>query len=209
MSGLKVPAGHGQAVVEVKKSRFISDVWPVRTEAQALEHLAEVRAVHRKAAHHVYAYRLENDLQVVRFSDDGEPGGTAGRPVLDVIQGENLDRILVVVTRYFGGTLLGSGGLVRAYSQAAREGIQAAGAVEHRSMVRCRVQIPYEHSGRVEYYLSQSPRVLADIEYRDDVTYTVFISPALLTEAKADLAEMTSGRAEFFQEETVFLPVKT
>ena len=108
MSGLKVPAGHGQAVVEVKKSRFISDVWPVRTEAQALEHLAEVRAVHRKAAHHVYAYRLENDLQVVRFSDDGEPGGTAGRPVLDVIQGENLDRILVVVTRYFGGTLLGS-----------------------------------------------------------------------------------------------------
>jgi uncharacterized YigZ family protein len=209
MISLRMPSAHGQAEIEIKKSRFIADVWPVYTEAQALEYLAQARTAQRKADHHVYAYRLEHDLQVVRFSDDGEPGGTAGRPILEVIQGEGMDRILVVVTRYFGGTLLGSGGLARAYSQAAREGIRAAGILEQRAMIHCRFRVPYDHSGRVEYYLSQGPYVISDIDYQDDVTYIVFIPPDQITEAVEDLAEMTGGRSAFSTGETIFLPIKT
>ncbi len=207
MTGLRMPAGHGQAEMEVKKSRFIADVFPVENEAQVMEYLDQIRATHRKAAHHVFAYRLEHDWQIVRFSDDGEPGGTAGRPVMDVINGEDLDRILVVVTRYFGGTLLGSGGLVRAYSQAAREGIRAAGVVMQRSMIHCQVRVAYDLSGRVEYYLNQTPRVLSSADYQDDVTFGVFIPPESVAETARELAEITGGRAQFFAGEAIFLPV--
>ena len=122
------------AEYEDRKSRFIANVFPVQTEEKALEYLNAVKKKYSDARHNVYAYVLEKD-NIQRYSDAGEPAGTAGVPILDYIKKEGLSNVIVVVTRYFGGILLGTGGLVHAYSKAAKAGVEAAKPVE---MVLCR-----------------------------------------------------------------------
>lgn len=119
-------AKEAKAEIVEKRSRFIATVRPVETEEDALAFLNQLRQDYWDATHNVYAYILEEN-QLTRYSDDGEPGGTAGMPVLDILRREKLSNLIVVVTRYFGGTLLGTGGLVHAYSKAAKAGIEAAG----------------------------------------------------------------------------------
>ncbi len=195
MNRKRIPARHGQAEIEIKRSRFIADVWPVHSEEQVLQYLESIRLQHKKASHHVFAYRLDDD-SMQRFSDDGEPGGTAGRPILDVIRGEDIHQVLIVITRYFGGTLLGSGGLVRAYSQAAREGLEAAGTVQTIQMVQCRITLPYELSGKADYYFSQDPLQLEDTEYGTDVTYVVWVPTEMSTALMAEWTDLSGGRAQ-------------
>ena len=208
MTERKTPAGHGHAEVEIKQSRFIADVWPVEKEEEVWQHLERIRSEHRKASHHVFAFRLTEDDNLQRFSDDGEPGGTAGRPVMEVIRQEEVHQVLVVVTRYFGGTLLGSGGLIRAYSQAAREGIKTAGILVHRLMVPCQISVPYEFSGKAEYFLSGEPCFISNTQYTEEVTYLAHVPVENLEATQMALREMTSGQAQFFTKSPVFLPVK-
>ena len=118
--------GHGESEIVEKKSRFLAEVSHIDTEEEALEFIEKIRKKHYNATHHCYAYVLGERFELQRFSDDGEPGGTAGKPMLDVLTGEGIHDTVVVVTRYFGGTLLGTGGLVRAYSGAAKEGLLAS-----------------------------------------------------------------------------------
>ena len=112
-----------------KKSKFIAHVFPVQTQEEAEGHIQKLKKQYWDAAHNCYAYQLGEKSEIQRFSDDGEPQGTAGKPILEVLKGENLTNVLVVVTRYFGGTLLGTGGLVRAYGRTAKEGVIKANII--------------------------------------------------------------------------------
>ncbi len=147
-----------------KRSRFIADVVPVTTEAEALAHLDSVRKAHPMANHHVYAYILrENNL--MRYSDDGEPSSTAGIPTLDVLRKQGLTDVCAVVTRYFGGTLLGTGGLVRAYSGACKAGVLAAEPIEKQLCDRVALEASYALAGKIEYIINQEGHTIEKIDY--------------------------------------------
>ncbi len=142
-----------------KRSRFLATVRPVETETQALDFLNQLRQEYWDATHNVYAYVLEEN-QLTRYSDDGEPGGTAGLPVLEILKREGLSNLIVVVTRYFGGTLLGTGGLVHAYSKAAKAGVEAAGLLD---MILCRellLDCEYTLWGTLQNQLSKRPQII-------------------------------------------------
>ena len=133
----------GQGEIVEKKSRFLADIRLVHSEEEALAFLEEIRKKYWDARHHCYAYVIGEQRQIVRCSDDGEPGGTAGRPMLDVLLGEELYNTMAVVTRYFGGTLLGTGGLVRAYSKAVQEGLAASRIIEKQYGVLLEITTDY------------------------------------------------------------------
>lgn len=161
------------AEYEEKRSRFIGEGFRVLQEQQARQALEKVRHSYPDASHHVYAYVLSSGQ--TRFSDDGEPSGTAGRPVLSVIQGAGLINVLVVVTRYFGGTLLGTGGLVRAYTRAAQEALKACGTVEVRTFERILVSVSYSDWPKVEYAINHSTAYRVNTVYTEDVEVQLFV----------------------------------
>lgn len=152
-------AKEAKAEIVEKRSRFIATVRPVEIEEDALAFLNQLRQDYWDATHNVYAYILEEN-QLTRYSDDGEPGGTAGMPVLDILRREKLSNLIVVVTRYFGGTLLGTGGLVHAYSKAAKAGIEAAGRVERLLCRQLFLDCDYHLWGSLQNDLSKQPSLL-------------------------------------------------
>lgn len=187
-------AGPADAEVEVRRSRFLGFVAPVDSEAQARELIAQRRSAHPKARHHCTAFVLDPDSRTQRFSDDGEPAGTAGAPILDVLLGNSLTCTLAVVTRYFGGTLLGSGGLVRAYGQAASAAVEAAEIVTRRQLVPVRAALDYGQANAVER--AAGPRGWSvRAHYGADVELDLLVPVAEADAARALLADLTAGRA--------------
>ena len=190
-----------------KKSRFIASVAPCKTEEEALRFLSEVRKKYSDATHNVYAYNItENNIR--RYSDDGEPSGTAGVPTLDVILKEELTDLCVVVTRYFGGTLLGAGGLVRAYGKAAKAGIVAAEMVKMVYSEIYSVTIDYADLGKTEYEISENGYEILEKEYGGAVIITVSTEKARGEELFKKLTEATAGRATIEKTGERFVPVK-
>lgn len=187
----------GDEIIE-KKSRFIASVAPCKTEDEALRFLAEVRKKYSDATHNVYAYNVrENNIR--RYSDDGEPSGTAGVPTLDVILKENLTDICVVVTRYFGGTLLGAGGLVRAYGKSAKAGIVKA---EPASMIYSEifdVTADYGDLGKIEHEIMSKGYMILDKQFSDKVTITVCTEKQKSDELFKSLTECTFGKANILR----------
>jgi len=169
-----------QAEVEIveKKSRFIASVLPIRTEAEGLAFLESLRKKHYNASHNCYAYQLGERHELQRFSDDGEPGGTAGMPILNVLQAEDIHNAIVVVTRYFGGTMLGAGGLVRAYTRAAHDGLTAACIITKRRYARLIVEADYGLAGKIQYGTLQAGHIIHDTAYTDSVRFTVLVAAA-------------------------------
>ena len=165
-------SGRATAEIEEKKSRFIAHLAHVETEEEALAFLEEIRAEHRMARHNVYAYILrgEGASERIRYSDDGEPQKTAGLPTLQAVQHAGLTDIAVVVTRYFGGTLLGTGGLVRAYTQATQAGIAAAERVTVSECVDLVVRIPYPLYDQAQRIASDCNAKTLDTQFTDAVT---------------------------------------
>lgn len=155
-----------------KKSRFIGYCRPVKTQDEAIDFINEIRALHRQATHNVYAYILRED-NIMRYSDDGEPAGTAGVPVLEVLKKEGLTDVCVVVTRYFGGVLLGAGGLVRAYGKTAKLGVDAAVRVEKLYCNMYLVKCDYSTYGKVEYAVNTEGYILKDSAFENDVVLTI------------------------------------
>ena len=141
----------GTGEIIEKKSRFIATVRPVRNEEEALAFLEEMRKQYWDARHNCYAYSVGRNREYTRCSDDGEPSGTAGRPMLDVILGEDIYNVAVVVTRYFGGVLLGTGGLVRAYSKAVQEGLSESLLIEKKKGISLKVTTDYTGIGKIQY----------------------------------------------------------
>ena len=178
-----------------KKSRFIGYAAPVITEEQALEFVKSVKAKHRDATHNVYAY-ITRDNNLSRYTDDGEPSGTAGLPVLDSLRKAGFTDAAVVVTRYFGGTLLGTGGLVKAYSTAASKAIAAAQPVIKRLSKIYKIICPYDLHGSLEYSLLKNNFRIESTDFTDKVTITVGIPFENAELLEKTVVSVTSGRAK-------------
>ena len=183
-----------ETLIIEKKSKFISHVMPVDNEASALEYLNKIRSEYPDATHNVYAYVIDEN-NIFRYSDDGEPGGTAGMPVLDTIRNMGLVDVVVVVTRYFGGTLLGTGGLVRAYSASAKEGLTESGIITRIMCDIISVKTEYDMVGKLQYHFATNGNMVTDTVYENDVTFFV-ASPKTDTDRLInELTEVTNGRA--------------
>ncbi len=190
--GYKTVAGHGMDEHVEKKSRFIGQAWPVYSEEEARMILEETRKTYWDASHNVFAYRLANDLQ--RFSDDGEPSGTSGKPTLDVILGADVKNVLVIVTRYFGGTLLGTGGLVRAYTKGAQIALEAAGIIEKKIFNRCCIVMDYTFLGKMQYLVGKSGYPQEGIDYADGVTMHLLIPEEETAAFEKEIVSATDGK---------------
>lgn len=167
--------GYGE-IVE-KKSRFIASLSPAETEEEALAFIESVRKKYYDARHNCFAFILGEGGELERCSDDGEPSGTAGRPMLEVLRGEGLTKTAAVVTRYFGGTLLGTGGLVRAYTQAIQEALEHCHAVTMRYGFRYRITADYTLTGKLQYLLAKRQITIEDTVYTDKVEFHVLVPP--------------------------------
>lgn len=196
-----IPAGYkftyigGSVEIVEKKSRFIATIEPVNSEQEALDFIERIRKQYWNASHNCTAFTIGKNHQITRCSDDREPSGTAGRPMLDVLLGEELHDTAVVVTRYFGGTLLGTGGLVRAYAAAVREGLNNATILEKHQGVRLSIHTDYNGIGKVQYILNQSQIPILHSEYTDSVFLEALTPNALLDSTIIAITENTSGHA--------------
>ncbi len=180
----------------INKSRFIGYGAPAETEEEALAFLAEIRKKHADATHNCYAYIIGRNMGVMRYSDDGEPGGTAGMPIIEVMKNRGVVNACVVVTRYFGGVLLGAGGLVRAYTQGAVTAIDACGIGVMHPTARYMMDVPYPMLSRVEYFLKSAPVIVEDKDFSDVITLTLLVKCADEDKLLADLTQLSEGRLE-------------
>ena len=191
----KTVKGGGRAEVVEKKSKFISHVQPVETEAAAQGFLADIRKKHYDASHNVYAYIIGQNSEFVKQSDDGEPSGTSGMPTLNAIKAEGLINVIVVVTRYFGGTLLGTGGLVRAYGKAAREGLLSAGIIEMVLHDRFIVTVDYPLLGKFQYEYNRQEYKISEVAYGEKITFDMLIETSRSENFKKYTLDLSSGTA--------------
>ena len=189
-----VPTDFGQDEFVEKKSCFIGRVWPVDTEEQALEKIQEMKKQHYDATHNCWAYVIKDGP--MRFSDDGEPGGTAGNPMMQVLQRENLYNVVCVVTRYFGGILLGAGGLVRAYTKGAKIAIDAAGKSMKRVWSVLYVPCPYSYYERMKLEIEAFDGVLRDTQFGAEVELEILIAQPKAQAFLDRVVDMTSGTVE-------------
>lgn len=185
----------GEGEITEKKSRFIATVRPVKSEEEAAAFIESVRKQYWDARHNCYAYVIGERQEVQRYSDDGEPGGTAGRSMLDVLLGENLHDTAVVVTRYFGGTLLGTGGLVRAYQGAAKEGLAASRVIVRREGVRLGITAEYPDLGRIQYLLGERGIPVLASAYAEKVDLEALVPAGEKEALLEELTDGTGGRA--------------
>ena len=190
----------GVGEIVEKKSRFIAQVFPVKTEEEVMQLLETTRKKYWDARHNCYAFILGADGGISRCSDDGEPSGTAGRPILEALSKRGLKDVLVIVTRYFGGTLLGTGGLVRAYSQAAQAGLMESCIITKQAGYRITVDTDYNGIGKLQYAVAQLGASVLDTSYTDKVQMVFLVPSALADKAGKEVTEATSGRAAITQE---------
>lgn len=177
----------------VNKSRFIGRCFLVESEEEALSKLNEIRKKHWDATHNCFAYRIGKNASIARFSDDGEPSSTAGKPMMDVLAAKNITNVLCIATRYFGGILLGAGGLVRAYSRSAADAVEAAGIMKKTLAVCMSVKMDYQNYSVVEAY-ARSKGKISDSNFCEHVELSVFIPESECEKFKAELTELTNGR---------------
>ena len=192
MQRFLTPFGYGEAEIVEKRSRFIARVWPVEAESEALARIREMREKHWDATHNVFAYILR-DNNVMRYSDDGEPGGTSGMPTLNVFRGEGIVNVCCVVTRYFGGVLLGTGGLVRAYSAAAKAGLEAAGVQEMALWRGKLLSCAYGQYERIRRLLEENGAVVENTDFGADVVIEALLRADCADDFDRKLTELTAG----------------
>lgn len=191
----KVVYEGGQGEIIEKKSRFICTVKPVETEEEAVTFINEMKKKYWDAKHNCSAFVLGENNQVTRCSDDGEPAQTAGRPMLDVLVKEEIHNVAVVVTRYFGGVLLGTGGLVRAYQKAVQEGIANSTIIEKKEGYLLDIHTDYNGLGKLQYYFGQNQIAIMNTEYTSDVVITILVPLDMKEKVGKDITEQTSGSA--------------
>lgn len=198
----------GEAEVIINKSRFIGYSMAINNEEQALSFIHEIKEKHRDASHNVYAYVVGENSNIQRFSDDGEPSGTAGIPALEVIKKEELRNIVVVITRYFGGVKLGGGGLIRAYTKAAKIGIDAGGIIEMTPHINLIMTVDYTLYGRVENYLMVNEHIVDELKFNQDVSIYISIDVLNLETFKITMKNLTNGSMEIIEMDNIYLPLK-
>lgn len=199
-----------EIVLIERKSKFIGRAKPVSTVEEAEEFIAEISKKHWDATHNVYAYVVGNQAEQQKCSDDGEPSGTSGLPTLEAIKSLDLVNVVVVTTRYFGGTLLGRGGLIRAYGGAAAEALRAAGIVRYVPHQRIKVTVDYTLMGKVQNELVNSGVIIHDTEYLAEVTFSVDVLPDQVDQIYRMLQEITADQFQWQPDVQVYhqIPVE-
>lgn len=203
-----MPSGYGEDEFTEKKSRFIGRVWCVETEQEALEKIQQMKKQHADATHNCWAYIIRDGA--ARFSDDGEPGGTAGNPMMQVLQKENLYNIVCVVTRYFGGILLGAGGLVRAYTKGAKIAVDAAGKSIKRVWTALYIPCPYTYYERMKLEAEAFGCVIRDTQFGAEVELEILVAQEQVQAFLDKITDMTAGTVEAMElgQEYRAFPVK-
>jgi uncharacterized YigZ family protein len=197
--------GFGEDEINIERSRFITYVNRVETEEEAQEFIATIKKKHHDANHNCSAYMIGEQNLIQKANDDGEPSGTAGVPMLEVLKKRDLKDTVVVVTRYFGGIKLGAGGLIRAYGRAVSEGLNATGIVERRLMRVMKTKIDYTWLGKVENEVRSSHYQLKDIHYLDTVEVDVYVEEASKQEFLDWMTNLTNGQGEIHETELEYL----
>ena len=192
----------------VEKSRFIGYAKPIKSEEEAVEFVNEIKKKHKDATHNVWAYTVGETMNIQRYSDDGEPQGTAGIPTLEVIKKEDLRDVVVVVTRYFGGIKLGAGGLVRAYTKGAKIGIDAAQVIQKVKYKVVSIIIDYNQIGKVQNEIMNMGYTVKDTLYSDKVDILVYSREEDVEALKARMIDITSGTVTLDESESFYLSEK-
>lgn len=201
-----VYSGGSDEIVE-KKSRFIANVFSVKTEEEAAAIIEETKKKYWDARHNCFAFVLGERGEITRCTDDGEPAGTAGRPILEVLTGANIRNVLVIVTRYFGGTLLGTGGLVRAYSQATQAGLAASKIVAKEHGKKVIIETDYNGIGKLQYIAAQMELTTIDTEYSDKVIMKLLVKEDLCDQFVKKVVEATAGQAVIDDSEDIYFAI--
>ena len=185
--------------IEIKKSKFIGYLKGTASEAEAVEYIATIKKQHREATHHCSAFRIAGAIALERYDDDGEPSKTAGLPMLSVLQGRELWNVTAVVVRYFGGTLLGTGGLTRAYSEAVRESLADNPPVYRQLFAVLALECPYNWNDKVSYELERQSISTGQIDYSDKVEYELFVEKEKAADFIRRFQELTEAQARITQ----------
>lgn len=185
---------NGQGEYIEKKSKFIAHIFNVESEQQAAAIIAEAKKKYWDARHNCYAYILGDKGEIQRFSDDGEPSGTAGKPILEVLSGNECSNCLCIVTRYFGGVLLGTGGLIRAYTSASKEALDDCLTGELVEGVHAYLDADYNYVGKIQHLCIQHDITVVSTEYSDNVIFELMMEKQVLQKFEKTLTEMSSGR---------------
>ena len=191
----------GQGEYTEKKSRFIASIFPVQSEEEALENIARIRKEHYDARHNCFAYVIGDNNETERCSDDGEPSGTAGRPILDVLTGNGIHNAAAVVTWYFGGTLLGTGGLVRSYTAAVKDALEHCVLLEQCRGFRLRVRMDYNDVGRLQHLFRTMELTELDTIYGAEVEEVLLVPSDRIDRVEDEITEKTAGRAVLHRQE--------
>ncbi|WP_394141232.1 YigZ family protein [Cytobacillus oceanisediminis] len=197
--------GYGDHEIIIQKSRFIAYISRAETEEEAQEFIQTIKKKHRDAAHNCSAYLIGENDQIQKANDDGEPSGTAGVPILEVLKKKQLKDTVAVITRYFGGIKLGAGGLIRAYGRATSEGIETAGTVERKLMKVMHTKVDYTWLGKLENELRSSVYALKEIHYLDQVEVETFVEEGQIQDFTEWMTELTNGQAEISAGEMLYL----
>lgn len=197
--------GYGENEIEIQKSRFIAYIDKVETEEEAQEFIQSIKKKNWNATHNCSAYLIGEYDQIQKANDDGEPSGTAGVPILEVLKKKHLKDTVVVITRYFGGIKLGAGGLIRAYGKATSEGLAATGIVERKLMRIMHTTIDYTWLGKIENELRSSVYQLKEIHYLDKVEIETFVEETQTEAFKEWMVEMTNGQCDLREGEMRYL----
>lgn len=208
MSNYKTLHKFGVDEYIVEKSTFIGYAKPIKTEEEAIEFVNEIKKKHKDATHNVWAYTVGENMNIQRYSDDGEPQGTAGIPTLEVIKKEDLRDVVVVVTRYFGGIKLGAGGLVRAYTKGAKVGIEAGIVIEKVKYTEVKIKIEYTQLGRIQNEIMNLGFKVKDTIYSEDVEIIVYSKTEDVQSLTDRMIDITSGTADVSIGEEYYLSEK-
>lgn len=208
MSNYKTLHKFGVDEYIVEKSTFIGYAKPIKTEEEAIEFVNEIKKKHKDATHNVWAYTVGENMNIQRYSDDGEPQGTAGIPTLEVIKKEDLRDVVVVVTRYFGGIKLGAGGLVRAYTKGAKVGIEAGIVIEKVKYTEVKIKIEYTQLGRIQNEIMNLGFKVKDTIYSEDVEIIVYSKTEDVHSLTDRMIDITSGTADVSIGEEYYLSEK-
>ena len=207
LKSYKILAKTGGGEYEEKKSRFIGESFIIRSQDEAEEILAAITKKYWDAKHNCYAFILGQNSEISRCSDNGEPSGTAGKPILEVIKGQGLTNTLVVVTRYFGGTLLGTGGLVRAYTKAAQIALENSTIATMTLGAKLTVSVSYSNIDRMLHFFETESIQVDNPVYAEDVSYEITVENSILNEIKDKIIQLTNGQAKVTEKEKGYYPI--
>lgn len=194
----------GEGEIVEKKSRFIGQIEVVKTEEEAYAFVEKIKKKHYDARHNCFAFSVGEDMPLQRFSDDGEPQGTAGKPILEVINGSGIHNICIVVTRYFGGTLLGTGGLVRAYTDASKAALSNCETKLMQRLIPVDIATNYTDMGKIQYILNTAGVNIVDTVFTDEVLIKVELPYDTHSKVLSDITEATGARAKLVTYDEIF-----